>query len=258
MTSATKIVIWNPFTKKESKIDQYGRLAKKIYKWNIDAGAEPDTILPPDLNYANGRFTRVKTVVNTDNVRRITYASLSDSAKENSMSYFRKVFKNYQGKTIRVAVKYVYEWGYDMDNVGADGDDILINPLQTEKSEIIEVPAKGFSSWWKKWSVWLWLDSLTEIFEKSLNDQLQPSFQAQLIILTMDKVAGNDYEQYFLDGITHCVLTPMLEWAIIKADESKSKSAKKRYNKIMKDIGVYEGIYADETIKDIQIYQYKN
>ena len=234
-----KIVIHNPFTNKSSKIDPYGRLAKKIYKWNIDAGAEPDTILPADLNYANGRFRRIKTVVDTNNVRRITYASLKNqTSNDKIMSYFRKVFKNYKGKSIRVAVKYVYEW--DLGD-----DDELTDLKQNEKSEIIDIPDKGFSSWWKKWSIWLWIDSIIIIFDADLNDKLQPSFQAQLVILTLDKVAGADYQQYFLDGITNCIFTPMLEWATMAHEAAKSKSAIGRYNKIKKDIVKYEEIYSE-------------
>ena len=33
-----KIKIYNPITEKESKIDEYGRTAKKIYKYMIEAG----------------------------------------------------------------------------------------------------------------------------------------------------------------------------------------------------------------------------
>ena len=34
-----KIKIYNPITDKESKIDPYGRTAKKIYKFMIEAGS---------------------------------------------------------------------------------------------------------------------------------------------------------------------------------------------------------------------------
>ena len=59
MTDIRKLM-YNPITDKETKIDPYGRTAKNIYKYMIEEGSTPDSVLPEDLNYNNGRFNRIK------------------------------------------------------------------------------------------------------------------------------------------------------------------------------------------------------
>ncbi len=71
-----KIKIYNPITDKETKIDPYGRTAKKIYQYMINTGAPPEDILPDNLTYNNNRFIRVKPIQDVSNVRRITYAKV--------------------------------------------------------------------------------------------------------------------------------------------------------------------------------------
>ena len=86
-----KIKIYNPFTQKESKIDPYGRTAKKIYKFLIDSGSDANSVLPDNLTYNNKRFIRVKPVVDVSNVRRITYQTVKGAVGENqsTMPYFK-------------------------------------------------------------------------------------------------------------------------------------------------------------------------
>ena len=88
-----KIKIYNPITDKESKIDPYGRTAKKIYKYMIETGAEPDTILPDNLTLINNRFVKVKPVEDISNVRRVTYQSIKSDIKDagSSMSVMKKI-----------------------------------------------------------------------------------------------------------------------------------------------------------------------
>ena len=103
-----KINIYNPITEKETTVDAYGRTAKNIYKYMIvNEGAEPSDILPQDLSYINDRFVKVDSIVNTSNVRHITYAKLRASIGQNSsMSYFRKVMKSYRGETVKLVLRY--------------------------------------------------------------------------------------------------------------------------------------------------------
>ena len=240
-----KINIYNPLTKKESKIDEYGRTAKKIYKYMIvEEGAEPDTILPTDLSYVNGRFVKVKAIVDNDNVRRITYAKVRASVGKggDTMSYFKKVFAAYKGQSIKVVKRYSnldLDYGEFMET--DDIKDIKINNIeQVEDSEIVVVPDKGFSKWWKNWSVFLMIDSDEQVFgdwNEILNDD--PKLQAQLLIMTLDKVNAENYNQYFLDGITNCFFTPIKDWAIDCEVNSKSKSAQKRYKTINKKVDKY-------------------
>jgi hypothetical protein len=51
--------------------------------------------------------------------------------------------------------------------------------------------------------------------------------------------------QAFKDGITNCLLTPIRVWAQETLEECKSQSAKYRYEKIIKDINVFEEMYKD-------------
>ena len=245
-----KIKIYNPITEKESKIDEYGRTAKKIYKYMIeDEGAEPDTILPNDLSYVNGRFVKVKTIVDNDNVRRITYAKVRASVGKgkDTMAYFKKVFSAYKGQTIKIVKRYSnmdLDYGDFMDS--DDIKDIKINKIdQVEDSDIVAVPDYGFSKWWKKWSFFLWIESDDEVFgeyNEVLNDD--PKLQAQLLIMTLDKVNAENYNQFFLDGITNCFFTPIKDWALDCEENSKSKSAQKRYKTINKKVDKYMEKYS--------------
>lgn len=240
-----KIKIYNPLTEKESNIDEYGRTAKKIYKYMIEEqGAEPDTILPNNLSFINGRFVKVKSVEDSKNVRRITYAKVRSAvgAKGDSMSYFKKVFESYKGQSIKVVKRYSnlqLDLG-EFDDTDKIEDIKIMDIQQVEDAEIVDIPVKGFSKWWKKWSIFLWIDSDEEVFgyyNEILNKD--PKLQAQLLILTLDKVKKENYNQYFLDGITNCFFTPIKDWANRCEDESKSKSAKKRYKTINKKVDKY-------------------
>ena len=126
MTDIRKLM-YNPITDKETKIDPYGRTAKNIYKYMIEEGATPDSVLPEDLNYNNGRFKRIKLQQDLSNVKRITYQQVKDI--ELIESYFRDVFMKYKGQTIKRVIKFMLE-----------------DTLQ-EKAEIIDIPM-SFSSWW--------------------------------------------------------------------------------------------------------------
>jgi hypothetical protein len=243
--NSMKIKIYNPITEKESKIEEYGRTAKKIYKYMIEEqGAEPDTILPNDLSYVNGRLVKVKTIVDDDNVRRITYNKVKSAVGKgaDTMSYFKKVFAAYKGQTIKVVKRYsVMDLNYGEFMDSDDIQDIKINSIEpTEDAEIVDIPVKGFSKWWKKWSFFLWIDSIGQVFgieNEVLNDD--PKLQAQLLIMTLDKVNAENYNQFFLDGITNCFFTPIKDWALDCEAGSKSKSAQKRYKTINKKVDKY-------------------
>ena len=231
-----KIKIYNPITDKESKIDPYGRTAKKIYKFMIEAGSEPDTILPDNLTLINNRFVKVKPVEDISNVRRITYQSIkSDISAGSSMSVMKKIMSAYKGQTIKAVIRYSL---FDVDN-----DDAVSNVEQIQNDEIFEIPNQ-FTSWWKKHSTFFIINSDQDIFDRARNNLLQPKQQAQLLILTLDKVNKEDVDQYFLDGITNCFFTPIKNWALDCEENSKSKSAKKRYKTINKKVDKYIEIYS--------------
>lgn len=65
-------------------------------------------------------------------------------------------------------------------------------------------------------------------------------------IFTKEKLLPTTfYNQKYREGVTHCVLTPIKEWGYEKLDNSKSKSAKKRYNAFVNKIDEFENVYAE-------------
>tara|TARA_R100000988_G_scaffold37943_2_gene18942 strand:+ start:6951 stop:9905 length:2955 start_codon:yes stop_codon:yes gene_type:complete len=250
--------IYNPFTDKYSTMNKYGRRAKQIYKYLIDeTGADADFVLPQGLSYNEdtGRFVKVKQQLDTTNTRRITYAQIKAQAIAKGgnnigerISIIKKIIKSYAGKTIQVAKKYP-NIDYDADWDDDDGEvEITINSVEmVEDNEIWDIPekGKGWSKWWVSHRHFFMIDSDTDIFQE-VQDHISKQFQAQVLILTMDKVGlpQTEFNQYFLDGVSHCLFTPIKEWGLNKLEEVKSKSAEKRYkafnNKVNKYIETYK------------------
>jgi len=250
-----KIKIYNPITKKESNIDEYGRTAKNIYKYMIvNQGADPTTILPDNITYINGRFIKVKTPVNSNNVRRLTYAQvkLSKGNKLNNMSYLRKIMKSYAGQTVKLVKRYSKFDGPDLADIdameaagsGTMNIDSIENLEEIEEEETFLIDT-SFNKWWKKYSIFFWINSQEELFGE-WNDILKadPKLQAQLLILSLDKVDKENVNQYFLDGITNCFFTPIKDWALDCEEKSKSKSAEKKYKSINKKVDKYINKYS--------------
>ena len=256
---STKIKIYNPITDKETKIDPYGRTAKKIYKYMFDAGADPADILPANLTYNNNRFIRVKPIEDVSNVRRITYAKVIASiGGGDTMPYFKDIMKSYKGQTVKLVKKYSNVTESDID---MDGNPSATTYNVVEQDEIFSIPATGFNKWWSSKSLFFWLDSDEQLFGNWNEAFDDPKLQAQLLILTLDKVNKEQVNQYFLDGINHCFFHPIKEWALDCEDTSKSDTAKKRYktinNKVTKYIEKYHKGIPEEDLSvvcnDLQI-----
>jgi len=262
--SDNKISIYNPFTEKNTKVDPYGKTAKKIYRYMIDEGEEASTFLPDDLTYRaeTDRFIRVKTIADTANVRRITYSKVKASAPKNdTMPYFRKIIKSYAGQTIKLVKRYV-ETEILLDDDADNEEGVTANIIaEKQQSDTFDIPVKGFSQWWNANSFFFWIESDLQLFG-DWNDLIDDAkLQAQLLILTLDKIDKEDINQYFLDGITHCFFYPIKEWCLEKIEDSKSPTAKKRYNTINNKCNKYmvkysEGIPEEdlgEVCNDLQI-----
>ena len=233
-----KSIIYNPFNDKLTKMDPYGTLAKRIYRYYIkDKGIDPENIIPSDLNYnaETNRFTRIKTKQDNQGVKRIHYSTikvLRDNDKFSEWSYFYNLFKKYKGKTIRVAKQYTY-------------DGIL-----QDSSEIIDIPNNGYGGWWNGFSFFFMIDSETGIFDASINDGLESKFQTQVLIFTMNKVQPSNYTQYFMEGITNCLLKPIREWGVECLDEAKSKTAQGRYKKIIRECDKFEEKFQEDGVPE--------
>lgn len=235
-----KIKIYNPFTKKDTVVEPLGRTAKRIYKYLIEEkNKDPDAVLPDNVSYINKRFVKVKTIVDTNNVRRITYSQIRPEIIKqlNSMGVLRKIFKSYKNQTIKVVVKYST---FDIDDMD---EQTIKNVTEKQIEAIFEIP-ENFNEWWKTNSNFFWIDSETDVFDKDNNDMLKdPKLQTQMIILTLDKIGEEDYEQYFLDGITHCFFQPIVNWAENCKENSKSKVSQNRYKTILNKCNKYIDIY---------------
>ena len=263
----TKINIYNPITEKNTKVNPYGRTAKDIYKIYIeDLGSDPVTVLPANLTYKNGRFIKIKPPVDFTNVRRITYQKFKEDLKipdqgihPSSFSYFRNIMKTYAGQTIKLVAQYPIILQSD---VNMDGEFIPTEYTSTLKETIFTIPEKGFGKWWNKHSNFFMINSDEEIFGQ-INRifDFDKKYQSQLLILTLDKVKKENYDQWFLDGITHCFFQPIKDWANNCEDDSKSKTAKKRYKSIINKVNKYiekypKGIPEEDLVlvcNDLQI-----
>ena len=231
-----KINIFNPFTDKIVKINKFGRTAKRIYKHYIDSGISPDDILPSNLIYINGKIKKLKTIKNFNNVRRITYAEVKNTGLGDKYAY--DIIKTYKGQTVKLAKKFI-------------SDNIVY-----ESEEIIYLDSSGLSQAF----MFLRISSEEHLFSP-FNDNLSPNQQAQLLILSLDKVDAENVEQYFLDGISHCVFTPIKNWALDKKDNCNNNNTVKKYNSILNKIDKYENIYNKgvpekdlvEIVNDLQV-----
>jgi hypothetical protein len=216
------ISIYNPFTDKVVKINKFGRTAKRIYKYYIDVlGNTPDEILPNGITYVNNRFRKINTIIDNSNVRRITYAEASASPL-GPEEYIYRIIKKYKGQTVKLARKYIL-----------DGNEI-------EDDSLFVLDSKGISMAYR----FLAINSEIMLFSPQISEDLPQNQQAQLLILSLNKVNADNVSQFFLDGITHCVFTPIKDWAEDKLNNSSNKSTAKKYNSILNKINKYTDIYS--------------
>tara|TARA_R100000654_G_scaffold19498_1_gene39829 strand:+ start:1234 stop:3948 length:2715 start_codon:yes stop_codon:yes gene_type:complete len=149
------------------------------------------------------------------NVRIITYKDINQIAVEESqLNYIKNTFKQYKGQTIEIGKKYI----------SAETGKVITN------NEITTIPMTGFNQWWNSFTQFLFPDSEQWIFGEDYNGPGPVSDQAQLIIMSANKVGQSNYEQFFLDGTTHCLFQPIMNWAIDCKINSKTKNTEKKYN----------------------------
>ena len=155
------------------------------------------------------------------NVRIITYRDVDGVATEDTqLNYIRNIMRQYRGQTIEIGIRYP-------------------SLSQTEiitDNQITEVPVRGFNSWWRIFTQFLFPDSEQWIFGEDYNPMGPPSNQAQLIIMSANRVGQSSYEQFFLDGASHCVFTPMLNWCVDCSLNSNTENTRKKYNAKAKKI----------------------
>lgn len=80
------------------------------------------------------------------------------------------------------------------------------------------------------------------------NNNLQPDDVINIIFTKEELLPKKYYEQTYRDGVSHCFLTPIKEWAEQMLDNAKGESSKKRYNSILNKIN---GKKTKQGYKDI-------
>ena len=162
------------------------------------------------------------------NVRIITYRDIDGLPNDElQLNYLKNIFRQYRGQTIEIGKRHPSLTSAS----GTSGQTAIITDNQ-----IIEVPVRGFNSWWRIFTQFLFPDSEEWIFGESYNPMGPPSNQAQLTIMSADRVGQSNYEQFFLDGTSHCVFTPIMNWAIDLSMNAQSESTKRKYDAKTKKI----------------------
>lgn len=135
------------------------------------------------------------------------------------ISSMKNIIKNYKGKTI--TIKYI-----------VNGNIIYQNDY--------EVPNDNYKDWFDN-IIWDWTSSGTSGDDKTFFKENKHF--GNLHILHMIEVEKKYSEQYYLDGITHCVFTPMKKWFEEKLFEVTTKASKDRYKTLIKKISKLETEY---------------
>jgi hypothetical protein len=149
------------------------------------------------------------------------FITLTDNQYSNDpLGAIRKIFLTLKGKTVHTQLIHdgatVYEHTFDISD--------------------------KFSSWWKRESVTLWIDSQRTIF-----DEYQGG---KFFIYQPNSYTTNLIRQQFREGIKNCMLTPIREWAEEKLEEAKTKQTKSSYNCILEELSKYEEQYKDGVPED--------
>jgi hypothetical protein len=159
-----------------------------------------------------------------------------------------KVFKKNKGKSILftfvVNNKLHHTFGFEYQN------------------STFDIPTTGFSSWWKQISRKFWINSDEDIFMSTYHDinkayeylhkprnvtyeeMLALDHGVVYLYVAQEPLPVKKLVQYFRDGISHCMLSPIRDWLELKIDESKTKQTKSCYNTRLEKLCEFEKTYA--------------
>lgn len=175
-----------------------------------------------------------------NNIKKSNYSSLKED--ELDLIYLRALLKDYIGEW--VMIEYIIPTSETINprNTLYKKQKILDNYVIFSKEYLIPTQ---FSKWWKKESKDFYCSSEMDMFRA--NDQIINNISKRVGVLSVYKsdcnVKTENIIQKFLDGISHCVFTPIKLWAVEKYEKSESKQAKSRYNNILKSLTEYEETY---------------
>lgn len=151
-----------------------------------------------------------------------------DFLKNDIISKLRSTLQKQSGKSV------IIEYVINDSKIGLD----LVFTAQED------IP-KTFSSWWHSFTR-KYIFIPYNIFEMK-------GYKGMVYIIPekpFKPLEAYKIQQTFLDGITHCVFTPIKEWAITTGENCKSKESKKKYNAILNKLETLEEQFKDGLPED--------
>jgi|SaaInlStandDraft_1057018.scaffolds.fasta_scaffold04214_2 hypothetical protein len=152
-----------------------------------------------------------------------------------TLSGLRELLKTKKGSTVRIVI-------YRNNSIILD--------------QTYNIPTIGFGGHWHRMTTNdLIIDSNTPIIPLSTypSNELNTTYLEFFVINELQ--SSNRIIQNFQDGPTHCILVPILRWAIKKKENSKSKKRKKEYQtkitQIKKLISKYNKGVPEDDIQSI-------
>lgn len=216
--------------------DEYNRIAEEIQEQKRRQKLEQAKLKKIEKMNARANEIKMKKIMlkNQINVLKPTYEVVAGKKQKTiTMSSLRKKLEQYKGQQI------VAEYLINTSNKSSDysnSNPVIVGGKQVVVSYEYNIPT-NFSSWWKSHSSNWWVNSGRTIFQEHRHNGAVYFYQQNIGITT------RTVTQLFRDGITHCVFTPIRNWAEEKFINSESKQTKSRYNIILKSIDELEEKY---------------
>ena len=158
--------------------------------------------------------------------------------KDNVLEYSRQedwhdFLKRFAGKSVVIEI------------VDAKGG----NVVRTRQDQI---PDEGFNDWYKSIGFWIiWLSSGETIYDE-YPDAVIYVYEGN------KKIVSEKIVQYFKEGNVNCLLEPILAWAEEAKSNSKSASAKSRYNAIINRLKIIEKEIGDRGVDESAMNRISN
>lgn len=145
-----------------------------------------------------------------------------------------------QEDNIHTKLKTLFS-GSNIAIVLKDGDKII-------KTVYHNLPANSneFNHWWKKTGFYIFYDGTGE------NDGFFNNYEdGKAYVFKSDtNIKPKHIKQFFKEGKTNCLLTPIKNWAIEKSVEVKSKKSKERYTTILNKINAFMDTYHNTGVSE--------
>ena len=206
----------------------------KTFEYFIPMSSTQQNALLEEYGLYDGKFyfnpiTQKVVKKNTNNRRRIYNILINDIQQQQQQEVKEREVKVQE--TIVVDHKYSFKPIIDaLYNLKGKNLRVEWNGNVYTLTIPTERPAKIISNFILNFMV----DSQVNVFEQYVRDHKKPA--PPVYIYVLNDVVAERKSQDFREGITNCLLSPILDWAQDKAENAKSYRTQKRYEKICKDI----------------------